>query len=277
MGSFINCAKGFEYSSLRKCRKNHGLAIAQSQGTDDVDPALLRASSRDRKLVDSDMAKDLNTQDVRGPANGDASQESATRSDAQAKGGTKANDCGDAPPSSKNTKSLQDTANGDLTAETARVDVFDESDLTMFSSPDKFVFVCNGDCGPGQLRGVDAYICKECVTNVFCPECAAKLTAASLHEKVCHQEHDRLYISQIDLRKFELSPSNHVMVVGDLLMSRKEWLGSIKKEWELEDKTLSPKDRWIMAVRKVNLMNVKPLRSSSGLSNRNCLRRATSK
>ena len=103
------------------------------------------------------------------------------------------------------------------------------------------------------------------------------LARASLHEKVCHQEHDRLHISQIDLRKFELSPSNHVMVVGDLLMSRKERLGSIKKEWGIEDKTLSPKDRWIMAVRKVNLMNVKPLRSSSGLSNRNCLRQATSK
>ncbi|KAK4085703.1 uncharacterized protein Triagg1_693 [Trichoderma aggressivum f. europaeum] len=106
-----------------------------------------------------------------------------------------------------------------------------------------FGYTCDGTCGETPLdfnNGLN--VCKYCWDVGFCDECLPQLKANKLKKIVCSPSHEWLAIPKWNPRGNAAARDGIVQVGGELVdgvrvggetVTVKEWLASLKKEWEL--------------------------------------------
>ncbi|PNP55504.1 hypothetical protein THARTR1_04334 [Trichoderma harzianum] len=106
-----------------------------------------------------------------------------------------------------------------------------------------FEYTCDGTCGETPLdfnNGLN--VCKYCWDVGFCDECLPQLKANKLKKIVCSPSHEWLAIPKWNPRGNAAARDGIVQVGGELVdgvrvggetVTVKEWLASLKKEWEI--------------------------------------------
>ncbi|KAK0761408.1 hypothetical protein N5P37_006358 [Trichoderma harzianum] len=106
-----------------------------------------------------------------------------------------------------------------------------------------FGYTCDGTCGETPLdfnNGLN--VCKYCWNVGFCDECLPQLKANKLKKIVCSPSHEWLAIPKWNPRGNAAARDGVVQVGGELVdgvrvggetVTVKEWLASLKKEWQL--------------------------------------------
>ncbi|RMZ72447.1 Tetratricopeptide-like helical [Pyrenophora seminiperda CCB06] len=95
-------------------------------------------------------------------------------------------------------------------------------------------YTCDGACGVGWRDMLtDCWVCKHCLCVQFCPACHEKLLADDLHPLVCNKSHKMLYLPPFDWDAWRAAPAD-MMAVGGQLISRKEWVAKLCKEFNVQ-------------------------------------------
>lgn len=91
---------------------------------------------------------------------------------------------------------------------------------------------CDGRCGRTWSFPDNMYYCKDCRDVQLDTVCYQKLKDGSfkLPEEKCHASHDFLHVPAWDLETLQALPPASVKV-GNRLLTIKEWLDGIKKDW----------------------------------------------
>ena len=109
---------------------------------------------------------------------------------------------------------------------------------------------CDG-CGIGWTYVDDIYVCKDCLDVQLEPNCHEKLLNGDLDPTICSKDHDFLYIPPFNQENWRLLVKDDMMVVGDKIMPRKEWLNDIRKQWSVERETLEKTKQLSLSVRAI--------------------------
>ena len=94
---------------------------------------------------------------------------------------------------------------------------------------------CDGRCGTTWTFADDIYVCKDCIDVQFDHGCLELLRKGDLARNVCDKGHDFLHVEKYDFEKAARIGAGNVEVGGNV-MTVKEWLDSIKKEWDVQAK-----------------------------------------
>lgn len=97
-------------------------------------------------------------------------------------------------------------------------------------------YVCGGDCGREWRCPDDLYHCRDCIDVQFDETCYLKLKEGNLklEQADCDASHSFLYIPKRSSEALDAMPPDSVMVGKDVV-SVKDWLDGIRKEWSWEN------------------------------------------
>lgn len=109
---------------------------------------------------------------------------------------------------------------------------------------------CDGHCGVNWTYVDNIYACKDCLDVQLEPNCYAKLQNGTLDPKVCDKSHSHIYIPPFDRQKWE-ELGDDEMWVGENVVKIKDWIEEIKKQWQIDDKSLQAKERLVKAITKI--------------------------
>lgn len=126
--------------------------------------------------------------------------------------------------------------NGD--SEQATISPLESKDIA-----NSFGYTCDGTCG-GKPWGFDnaLNVCKYCWDVGFCDDCVSLLKDGKLKKIVCSPTHDWLAVPKCNPRGNMAARDGTVQIGGELVdgirvggetVTVKEWLDSLKKEWEI--------------------------------------------
>jgi len=100
------------------------------------------------------------------------------------------------------------------------------------------VYSCDGACGTEWTNIVaDCWVCKHCLCVQFCPGCYNKLLSDDLHLLVCDKNHKMLYLPPFDWENWRSIPAD-MMTLDKQLVSRKEWVDKIRKEYIVQQEEI---------------------------------------
>ena len=111
-------------------------------------------------------------------------------------------------------------------------------------------FLCDGCCGVQWSFADNFWQCKDDVSVQFDSVCYEKLKAGKLDIPVCSKDHDHIYIPPFDEKVWRTTPKDQVLVGGSL-MSRQTWLESIRKAWQIDEESMTAKQRSANAAHKI--------------------------
>lgn len=96
-------------------------------------------------------------------------------------------------------------------------------------------FECDGRCGKTWISPNDMYYCKDCTDRGFDPDCFLNLKEGTLdNNRDCDVSHDFLYIPKREVKpQSQKNPDS--VTVGEKVLSLKDWLNSIRKDWGFEN------------------------------------------
>lgn len=101
-------------------------------------------------------------------------------------------------------------------------------------------YSCDGACGHTWTFADDIYSCKDCIDVQFDRGCLENLRDGSLERWICGQDHEFLHVPKSEVVDEAaaawtwLLPSKGMMKVGDKVMTVKDWLNDIRREWRFE-------------------------------------------
>lgn len=123
------------------------------------------------------------------------------------------------------------------TSEQATISPLESKDIAK-----KFDYTCDGTCAGRWDFNTALNMCKYCWDMGFCDECLALLKANKLKRIVCSPSHDWLAIPKWNPRGNKAARDGTVQIRGELIdgirvggetVTVKEWLASLKTEWEI--------------------------------------------
>ncbi|KAM0715918.1 hypothetical protein Q7P37_008432 [Cladosporium fusiforme] len=91
-------------------------------------------------------------------------------------------------------------------------------------------FECDGRCGRVWTYASDMYVCKDCLDLQLDRKCYEKLQNGTLDITVCSKSHKHLYVPPFDVEVWKLRDPD-MLVVGERVISRTEWLEGLKSDW----------------------------------------------
>lgn len=106
-------------------------------------------------------------------------------------------------------------------------------DLLKVDPEAEFLNFCDGDCGTQWKYADNFYLCKTCHYVQFDKECLDRLRDGTIKAKVCHKNHDTLYVPAYDAAEHERVGEGNVKV-GEEILAVDDWLQRIRREWAIK-------------------------------------------
>ena len=113
--------------------------------------------------------------------------------------------------------------------------VFAEKPIEKPSGPINYWCDCDRETCDGRYTFADDwYFCRQCLDAVlFAPACFELLRQGKLRRHVCDKSHDFLHVPPWDYEKARRVGKGNVQV-GDRIMTIKEWLDGIRRDWDIK-------------------------------------------
>lgn len=193
------------------------LALALTPLSDDVNALAawsLLCPITDSKVEESDSNSSLSSDEEEAIAGADDVED---------------DNCATTPIATEDASNIVNTVSADSSKATHKISSHNKGDGPMGYS-------CDGLCGRSWSFPDDMYFCKDCRDVQLDTPCYEKLKEGTLKfgRAHCYTSHDFLHVPSWDVEAIQKVPQGSVKV-GEQILTIKEWLNGIKKDWGFDN------------------------------------------